>query len=128
MSPSGSLGRLAGDKPCNLVDELSLKAPFKIPFFAIFGPLSARTICNFCGQFFPLWASARFPFLYQADQLVKVDHILQSGAGATFMITARFLYRAGAESPPKLSRSFLGFSQNDFLRGGYPNRSSAVLV
>ena len=43
-------------------------------------------------------------------------------------ITAGFLSRAGAETPPKLSRKFRVF-QNDFgklLRGGYPNRSSGI--
>ena len=47
----------------------------------------------------------------------------------TVGITAWFLYRAGAETPPKLSRKFPSFSQNDLekiLSGGYPNRSSGI--
>ena len=44
-------------------------------------------------------------------------------------ITAGFLYRPGAETPPKLSNKISSLSQNDFeifLSGGYPNCSSGI--
>ena len=45
------------------------------------------------------------------------------------LTTAGFLYRAGAETPLNFREKFRVFSQNDFgefLRGGYPNRSSGI--
>ena len=44
-------------------------------------------------------------------------------------LTAGFLYRAGAKTPEIFEKIKKSFSQNDFgnfLRGGYPNRSSGI--
>ena len=35
-------------------------------------------------------------------------------------------WAAKGETPPKLSRTIPSFSQNKFLNGGYPNRSSGI--